>query len=332
MFFTILFPLIFLIIMGGLFQSGGAPQSRLITIGAVPMIDLLPAQGRAEVDKVLQISRLDDAEQALTQVRNGDAAAAVQQRGDQVVMHFSAADTTSSGIVRSVMEGIIQAANLATTGQPPRFSLTLNQVENKALPQIQYLTPGILGWAIATGATFTAASTLVLWREKRILRRLTLTPVRFPAVTGARVLVSLGIALAQTVIFLAVAVGFFGLKLASHWWTSIPLILAGTLAFLAIGLLAGAKAKSVETANAVSNLIVIPMAFLSGSFFPLSMAPQWLQNVAEVFPLRHLNTGMLDSLARGLDPAAILPELGILLGFAAVITTLAVWLFRWNDI
>ncbi|MFS2294810.1 MAG: ABC transporter permease, partial [Actinomadura sp.] len=83
------------------------------------------------------------------------------------------------------------------------------------------------------------------WRQNGLLRRLSLSPVGVPAVVGARVLVSLGIALVQTVVFVGVAAGLFGLRLADSWWLAIPLVLAGTLAFLSIGLLAGAMVKTV---------------------------------------------------------------------------------------
>lgn len=330
LFFTILFPLIFLFIMGGLFRSDGVPPSKVIEIGAVGVLDDLPAGARAEVDRVLTISRTDDRDAALDKVRQGDAAAAVEQRGDQVVVHYSGADQTSAGTARTVIASLVQAANLAGTGQAGRYSISDTKVEDASLKQIQYLTPGLLGWAIAAGATFAAAASLVIWRDRRVLRRLTLSPVGIPAVIGARIVVSLGIALAQTVIFIAVAALFFGLRLSHYWWMSIPLVLAGTLAFLAIGLLAGALAKSIETASAIANLIVIPMAFLSGSFFPLSLAPGWLQRLAEILPLRHLNVGMLDVMARGAGPASVLPEFAILLGFAAVVTAIAARLVRWD--
>ena len=65
------------------------------------------------------------------------------------------------------------------------------------------------------------------------------------------------------------------------------------------------------------------MAFLSGSFFPLDNAPPWLRRVSQIFPLKHLNTAMLDVMVRGRTPEAVLPEIGILLGFAVVVTAIA---------
>jgi ABC-2 type transport system permease protein len=332
LFFTILFPLIFLVIMGGLFGGDRTPRYKVIQVGPVAVLDGLPADARAAFGRVLDLTRSDDREAALAQVRRGDAAAAIEQHGDEVVLHSSAADPASAGTVRSVLDSLVQAANVAAAGQPARYLLTVANVEDASLKPIQYLTPGLLGWAIATGATFTAASTLVVWRRNKLLRRLTLTPVSVPAIIGARVLVSLGLALVQTAIFFAVAALFFGLRLAGDWWMSIPLVLAGTLAFLSIGLLAGAKAKSIETSTVISNLIVIPMAFLSGSFFQLNVAPGWVRALAEALPLRHLNVGMLNVLARGGHAASVVPQLAILVGFTVVLTTVAAWLFRWDDV
>jgi ABC-2 type transport system permease protein len=333
LFFTLLFPLIFLVIFGGLFKNGGIPKSSVILVGPVPLFQQVPGDGHGQLDEVLKISTSDDLAGSIAKVRSGDAAAAVEQHGNQLVVHYSQADPTAAGTVRGVVESLVQSANLAVTGQPPRFTVQAEQVEDKALKPIQYFTPGILGYAIAIGATFGAASTLVTWRQKRILRRLTLSPVRIPSVIGARILVAVLIALVQMVIFIAIAsLPYFGLKLSHAWWMAIPLILCGTLAFMSIGLLAGAKAKSTEAANAIANLITIPMAFLSGSFFSIDNGPGWLQGVAKVFPLRYLNTGMLDVMVRGKGPLSVLPQMGILLAFTAVLSGIAAWMFRWDEV
>lgn len=333
LFFTIFFPLMFLLLFGGLFKDSGVSKVDVLQIGAVPVLDSLPPDARTELDKVMNVERRDDAASALKAVRDGDVAAAVEQRGDEVVLHFSAADQVRAGTVRSIFNSLVEGANLAQSGVPPKFSLDLVQVEDESLETIQFITPGLLGWAIATGATFGAALTLVTWREKKLLRRLRLAPVSPAAVVAARVGISVVIAFAQTAIFIGVAsLPYFGLKLTAYWWMVIPLITAGTLAFLSIGLLAGAWAKTQESASAIVNIIVLPMAFLSGSFFPLDNAPAWLRAVSEVFPLKHLNNAMLDVMVRGRTPEVVLPEIGILLGFAVVLTAVSAKLFKWDAV
>jgi ABC-2 type transport system permease protein len=256
----------------------------------------------------------------------------VEQRGDQLVVHYSAADSVRSGSVSSILNSLVQQANLAAAGAQPRFQLVTEQVEDKSLKAIQYVTPGILGWAIASGATAGAAFTLVQWRKNMLLRRLRLSPVKTPAIVTARVGVSLVLALVQAAIFIGLATTpFFGLQLSHYWWMSIPVILAGTLAFLSIGLVAGAVAKTEEAATLITNLVVLPMAFLSGAFVPLDFSPRWVQVISNVFPLKHLVTGMQEVMVRGKAPSSVLPQLGILLAFAVVLSAVAVRAFRWDD-
>lgn len=332
LFFTVLFPLMFLVLFGGIFTDSGVPRARVEQIGAVPVLDDLPAQARLQIGKVLEIDKTDDPVAALQAVRDGDAAATIEQRGDLVVIRYTAADAVRSGTVRSVMESLIQQANLAASGSPPRFSLEASQVEDTSLKAIQYVTPGLLGWAIASSGVFGAAFTLVSWREKKLLRRLRLSPVRTSAIVTARVAVSAGVALVQTAIFIGLAVAFFGLTLSDYWWMSLPVVLTGTLSFLSIGLVAGAVAKTEEAANLIANLVVLPMAFLSGAFIPLDAAPAWLRTVSQIFPLKHLVTAMQDVMVRGKGPESVLPEMLLLLGFTAVLSTVAVFAFRWDDV
>jgi len=333
LFFTIVFPLIFLFLLGGLLGGAKNPRSHVVLVGSVAVYDQLPAHGKAKIDQVLAITRSHNLDAALADVRDGNDAAAVVQGGKGVVIYDSGASASSAGVVRSVFQTLVDSSNLAEAGHAggPALSLSTSQVDDKSLKEIQYLTPGILGWAIATGATFAAASTLIVWRQRKLMRRLTLSPVSVQSVIGARILVSLGIALAQTLLFVVVAVLAFRLKLDGAWWMAIPLVLAGTLAFLSIGLLAGVVTKSVEAASALANLIVIPMAFLSGAFIPINDVPSWVQSISQVLPLRHLNDAVLDVLARGDGPVAVLPQLGLLLGFALVIALIAIRLFRWDD-
>ena len=74
------------------------------------------------------------------------------------------------------------------------------------------------------------------------------------------------------------------------------------------------------------------MAFLGGAFIPLDYAPHWIRDVSYVMPLRYLVVGMQNVMARGEGPASALPAIGILLGFTAVLTLIAVRVFRWDDI
>jgi ABC-2 type transport system permease protein len=330
-FFAVIFPLMFLVLFGGIFTDQGASRSSVIQIGPVAVLDDAPKAVRAALDDSLDVTRSSDEQDALEQVRKGDADAVISQDGDRLVVRYSQADQVKAATVQGTFQAIVQSANLAETGQAPRFSLTTDQVEDDSLESIQYYTPGLMGWAIASGATFGAATNLVVWRRNGLLRRLRLAPIPTRSVVLARVAVSIAIAIVQAAIFVGVGVALFGLRLTGSWPMIVPLLVCGTLAFMAIGLLAGAVARSEESAVGIANFVVLPMAFLSGSFFPLDGAPGYVTAISKVLPLKHLNDGMLDTMVRGEGPSSAVVPMLILLGFAVVVTAIASRLFRWDD-
>ncbi|GAA1855011.1 ABC transporter permease [Actinomadura bangladeshensis] len=331
LFFTILFPLMFLLIFGGVFGHQTTAKVNVVEVGKAPILEQAVTQGAEQLGKVMEVTRTSDRAAALRKVEKGDADAAVEQRGARLVVHYSAADQVKSGTVRGLMDSIVQAANQDATGRPPTYTMSAQQVEDDSLKAIQFFTPSLLGWALASAGVFGASQTLVSWRTKGILRRLQLSPAPIPTVFAARVAVSLAIALVQFALFVLVAqLPMFGLQLSGAWWMSIPMVIAGVLAFLSIGMLIGAWAKTQETAQAVTQLVVLPMAFLGGSFFPLDAAPGWMKTLSYIFPLRYLNEGMLNVMGRGLGPMSALPQIGVLLGVAAVGALIAVRLFRWE--
>ncbi|HUZ38573.1 MAG TPA: ABC transporter permease [Streptosporangiaceae bacterium] len=333
MFFSILFPVMFLLLFGSIYKSSSTPKISVVEVGRVSVLDQARAGSHGQLDQVLSVTHSSSLASALNEVRQGNVDAAVQQQDGTLVVRYSVANPTTAGVVNSVFSGIVQAANQAASRRPPAFQLSSRQVEDKSLKPIQYLTPGLLGWAIASGGAFAAAITLVSWRQNKLLRRLRLAPVGTGSVVTARIAVSVAVGIVQMFVFIAIAITpYFGLKLTAYWWMAIPIVICGTLAFLSIGLLVGAIAKTQQAATALANLIILPMAFLGGAFIPLTFAPQWIQDVSYALPLRYLVVGMQDVMARGDGPAAALPAMGILLGFAAVLTLISVRVFRWDEI
>lgn len=330
LFWMVLFPLMFLVLFGGIFTGGGASRVEMLQYGSVAIIDDVPEVARESIEEALELTSVDDLDAAIEQVREGDADAVIAQVGDEVQLWFSQADQVRAGQTVGTIQGLVDSTNLAVTGVAPTYSLVVEQVEDDSLEAIQYITPGILGWAVAMSAIFGSALNLVAWRKNGLLRRLRLSPIPTRTVVLARVGVSLVVAMVQAAIFIGVAVGFFGLQLSGWWLLVVPLIIVGTLAFLSIGLLAGAVAKTEEGAANLANGIVLPMAFLSGSFFPLDGSPDWLQTVSKLLPLRYLNDGLLDVMVRGAGPAATIVPIAVMLGFAIAATSIAAKMFRWD--
>lgn len=329
-FFAVVFPLMFLVLFGGLFSDQGQSKVDLVEVGSVGLVDDLDAGARDSFEETFEVTRSDDLDAAVEDVRQGDADVALEQRGDTLVAHYSQTDQVQAAITQGTLRAFVDGANVALSGAPPTYSLQSEQVEDESLEPIQYYTPGLLGWAIAMSATIGAAATLQGWRQTKLIRRLQLSPVSTRTVVGARISVTVVIALVQLAIFVGLAVAVFGLSLTGSWYMSVPLIVVGTLCFMSLGLLAGALARTTEGAVNAANFVVLPMSFLSGSFFPLDAAPGWLRAVSNVLPLKHLNEAMLDVVVRGDGPGAAVVPMLVLLGFAAVVTLIAARVFRWD--
>lgn len=329
-FFAIIFPLMFLVLFGGVFSNQEQSEVEMIQVGTVELFDELPVGAAEAFDETFDVERSADLDAALEKVRKGDADVVVLQRGDELVAHYTQTDQVKAAVTRGTLRAFVDGANVAVSGQPPTYSLTAERVEDDSLETIQFVTPGLLGWAVAMSASFGAAATLQGWRQSKLLRRLQLSPVSTRTIVAARVAVTVAIALVQMAIFLGLGAAAFGLTLSGSWWAAIPMLVVGTLCFMAIGLLAGAIAKTAEGAVNMANFFVLPMAFLSGSFFPLDASPAWLRAVSNALPLKHLNEGMLDVMVRGQGASAALLPTAILAAFAIVITLLAARLFRWE--
>lgn len=324
-FFTFLFPLMFLVVFGLLFRDAGGSKVTIGVVGDGPVISALPPSA-------VEAKRFASEEEALAAVRSGDLPGALIEQGNQVTLRYAASDTVGAGIVNGLVSAVVGELNQRATGAAPAFQLRSEQVEDSSLKAIQYITPGLLSWSVATSAVFGSALTLVSWRRRQVLRRLRLAPVSPLTVLTSRLGVSFAVALLQAAVFILIALTPpFGLRLTGHWWLSIPLLAVGTVAFFAIGMLAGSFAKTEEAAGAISNLVVLPMAFLSGAFLPIDAAPPWLKTLSNVFPLRHLNDGMLDVMVRGQGFGALVVPVLVLLGFAVVVGGLALYFFSWED-
>lgn len=332
-FWLLLFPLMFLVIFGSLFGGGGDQRSadKLGQVGSVAIIDAMPAEAKAEFAKLFEVQKFADQAAAIEQVKKGDLDAAVSQSGDTVTLYYSQADQVKAATVNGIFSSFVSTANQVISGQPPKFALDAQRVEDASLKPIQFIAPGLLGWAVAMGAMFGAAMPFVQWRQNKVLRRIRLAPVRTESLVASRLLVSIVVAFVQTVVFIGLATAFFGFKLSGAWYMVIPLLICATLAFMALGLIVGAVSKTTEGASGLANLLIMPMAFLSGSFIPLQDAPGWLQTVSKFLPLGHLNEGMLDTMVRGQGPGAALLPMAVLLGFALVFGLVAARVFRWDD-
>lgn len=327
-FFNLILPGMFLVLLVSVYGSNETPTPHVLEVGDVPVLE------RAEPGD-FEVSRAADLDSALEALEEGDADAAIVQDGEAVTVYYSQTNATAGVIALEQLSALVDDVNVAVLSEAspgtPVLELETEAAEDNSLEPVQYLAPGILAWGIAISGVFGAAGTLVDWKRDKLLRRLRLTPASAGTFVGARITVSLLVALLQTALFLAVAMAM-GMELSAWTWFAVPLVLLGTAAFLAIGVVIGGIAKTGPGAAGLSNMVTMPMAFISGAFFPLAAAPQWVQWLSVVSPMRYLNDGLQAVVVQGASPAAVLPEIAFMAVFAAVVAVFAWKTFKFDEL
>ena len=112
LFFAILFPLFFIVIFGTVFANSGAARPQVIEIGAVPLIDTLPAQAKANLDQAVELVQGTSLDDGLDQVQKGDADAVLQQQADTLLLTYSSADPVGAATVQGIFSAFVDQANI----------------------------------------------------------------------------------------------------------------------------------------------------------------------------------------------------------------------------
>src|ERR1700742_2461811 len=196
--------------------------------------------------------------------------------------------------------------------------------------QIDRLSAGVLDWGVGNAAMFGVAYSIVQWRRDDLLRLVRTTPTPVTSLLSGWYVVTVALAIAQAVLLLGVSLlPAFGLTVAVPGIVLLPVVLmVGSLTFFAMGVLVGRVAPNPDAVAAIANCVMIPMAFLSGSFYPLDLAPHWMTVVSKFLPLSYLNDAVREVLAGGYDLAI---PLSALLGFAAPFRVIGLRTFKWAD-
>lgn len=167
-------------------------------------------------------------------------------------------------------------------------------------------------------------------RQQGTLRRILTTPTTKATYLLGTISGQVFFALVQ--MSLLILFGIFVMKLN---WGRDPLALfviltAAALAAGAIGTAMGTFVKSEGQANGLSIMVGMVMALMGGCWYPIEMFPSTIQTAVKILPTTWAMQGLLDLVLRGRGLVDILPEAGVLLGFAAVFFAVGVWRFRYE--
>jgi ABC-2 type transport system permease protein len=200
------------------------------------------------------------------------------------------------------------------------------------VPVKEILVAGLIGYGAANTAFAGLAITLVLRRETGVLKRLRATPLPLGAYIAAVLGSTLVTFALQTVGLVLLGRYVYGTKFPPAIGSLVVLVVIGCFAFACLGVGLAALIRSQEGASAVVNVILLPMAFITGSFGPTRHYPTFLRDIGDVLPLKYfidlVNASYLHGHGFWSKPGAI----GVLAAWAVAGLAVAARRFRWEPI
>ena len=170
----------------------------------------------------------------------------------------------------------------------------------------------------------------VVERETNILRRYKVTPISAAPILVASIVTGWLLYLPVILMILGLAWWMWGVELPQHWISLLVLLSVGAWAMRAIGLIVASVVNSAAESNIVIQLLYMPMLFLSGATFPISVLPDWAQVVAQFLPASYLQNGMERIMIRGESLGENLTPVFALLVSTVAATLISVKIFRWE--
>ena len=357
-FFLFVLPMLIILLLGAAF--GGSQKARLgvlardsgplaqrftKTLSERPSTQLVRYHGYAELQKAVSRGDLDA---GLVITANYDA---LLEHGHTATLSYFARPNSVAQQLRPTMQSVaadqsrtLAAAQVlqARTGAPFGSAFARANAAAARIPSVQVLmtAPGGGRYAVTTGrfqqgastelvlfiflTSMTGAAFLIETRRLGIARRMLATPTSARTIVAGQLLGRLAVAIAQALIIVLGSVLFFGVSWGNVLGTA-AVILAFCLVGTGVAVLVGSVFSSEAQARPVGFLLGLGLAALGGSMAPLEVFPSTARKIAHITPHAWANDAFSKLLKHGGDLVTVLPQVGVLLGFAATAILLAVW-------
>ncbi|MDQ6829330.1 MAG: ABC transporter permease [Gemmatimonadota bacterium] len=276
-------------------------------------------------DSALSPEMLDDSAAAKA-LRTGTVALVVAPRADGSVEYRYDGARPEGRTARTLADIAIQRA----AGRTDLVAARDVQITEPGSRYIDFVIPGLLGMNLMGSGIWGLGFAVVDARKKKLLKRLVATPMSRAEYLTSFLLQRLSLLIVEVVVLLGFGALAFGVPLRGSLWQLGLICLLSSLAFSALGLLIASRAKTMEAASGLMNLVMLPMWILSGVFFSATKFPAAIQPVIQMLPL----TAVINALRANILQGAGLPDvaryLTVIVAWLVVSFVLALKLFRWR--
>ncbi|HTY41773.1 MAG TPA: ABC transporter permease [Thermoanaerobaculia bacterium] len=321
LFWVFAFPILMALVLGFAFRDrppDPVPVGLVAGPTAADVSKALAASGKVKPSAYATVA------DGLEALRTGKIALLVEESGG-LVYHF---DPTrpDARLARLEVDDAVQRARGRTDPAPARETL----VHEKGSRYIDFLLPGILGLNLMGTGIWGIGFSIVNARLKKTLKLMVATPMRKSHYLLAQIFSRFVFLVVEVAVILLFGVLAFQVPVRG----SVPLLcfvtILGALCFGGMGLLVASRARTLEAANGLMNLVMVPMWLLSGVFFSSARFPNAVQPLIRALPLTALNDALRAVMLEGRGLLAIGAELLVIVIWGAASFAVALKIFRWQ--
>ena len=343
-FFTIAFPLIFLFVFGGLFGKESDVSFKVALINQSISSFSKEFVKQNDGEKILKINKdITTLDAAKERMNRGELDATIvlpksfgevnSEKGypeGQAQVIYTQNNQQAGQALNSILQAQFQAMNSKFVKTETPFTVKSEQTNDRGLSSFDYIFSGLLGFSIIGIGIFGPMNVFPELKKQGILRRFHTTTLRVWQYFLSTMLSQALIGLLAFVVQFAVAIAVFNLNVVGNYFELAAFLVLSTVTILGIGLALGGWAKNERQAAPLGNIIVFPMMFLSGTFFPRYLMPDWLQTVSGFLPLTPVVDGIRLIATEGKHLTQIGTQLGLIGIWLVVIYVIAFRVFRWE--
>lgn len=238
-------------------------------------------------------------------------------------------------IARQILNSVIDTLDRTQFPNRPSIARIVEPaaIEGRPYKYLDFFLPGMLGFSLLSAGIFGTAFVFFTLRQTLVLKRFFATPVKRINIILSEGISRMLLQLFSATIIIAVGHFCFGFTLVHGFTTFIQMILLafiGLALFLGMGFVISSLAKNEASIPPLANMITMPQLLLSGVFMSANNFPSWLQPICKALPLTQFNNAMRIIAFEGKSLLDCGTQLGVIGIWMVIIYALAVKVFRWE--
>ena len=286
-FFTLFFPMIFLLLFGFFFGGSSDYQKPSVGLYQTGSYDISPV---IEETGAWSLSLFDDELSLEEEIRSGDILLGVTFDGEKISYLYREGDVGQMSTIEMARASISAAVekkinNVKSVIVVENIPETAGRVR---ATDADYTMSGVVAISLLSAGMFSVISVFGRYRKRGVLDRFKITPLKPMTFIFGSTLTRFLVSLVSIILILIVSRLLFKTSFQIDWPLFLISIVSSTLGMMALGLFLTLLFRNPETADTAASILMVIMIFLAGIYFPLTFLPGYLRAISIFLPVKYV--------------------------------------------